>query len=158
MKKVYVNEIWTGDKEVIRGFIVVKKTIDEGLKTLFSERVQNNIQHLINNDPTKKDGFHFFTKFCQFVVYFQYDTKEVVIRNKTMKIGISIELMHFGTSGNVNDAFDYALKLRKSGWGDESRDKILELANQIKNDMKNPDFELAELEVKDAYDDLTTYL
>lgn len=158
MKTVYVNEIWMGDKEVVRGFMVVPKTIDEGLKILFSERVQNNIQHLMNTDPTKKDGFHFFTKFCQFVVYFQYDTKEVVVLGKTMKFGISIELMHFGSSGDVNDAFNYALKLRKSGWGDESRDKILELANQIKNDMKKDNFELAELEVKDSYDDLATYL
>ena len=158
MRTVYVNEIWLADKEVVRGFIVVNKTILEGLKTLFSERAQNNIKHLIMTEPTKSDGFHCFGKFCQFVVYFQYDAKEVLIGNTLTKIGITLEVLYFGTSDNVNDTFDYMLKLRKSGWGEESRDMILELAYQIKKEKHESHFEIAELKIKDPFDALTSYL
>lgn len=158
IKTIYVNEILLADKEVVRGFIVVNKTILENLKTLFTETVQNNIKYLIMTEPTKSDGFHFFSRFCQFVVCFQYDTKEVLLGTTLTKMGITIEVMYFGTSDNVNDTFDYMLKLRKSGWGEESRDKILEIAYQIKHDIHESHFEIAELKIKDHYNALSSYL
>jgi len=157
IRSLYVNEIWSADKEVVRGFIVVEKTIIENLRLLFDAKLQNGIKHLITTEPTKSDGFHFFTKFCQFVVYFQYDTKKVVIGNTLYQMGIAIEVMFFGTSDNVNDTFDYMLKLRKSGWGEESRDEILELAHQIKKDMHDVNFEIAELIIKDPYNSPSSY-
>lgn len=157
MRDVYVNEIWTADKEVVRGFIVLEKTIIENLKILFSERVQNNIKHLIATEPTKSDGFHFFSRFCQFVIYFQYDTKQVLIGNTLTMMGIAIEVMYFGTSDNVNDTFDYMLKLRRSGWGEESRRDILDIAYKIKKDMYESHFEIAELKIKDDWKDFSLY-
>jgi len=58
----------------------------------------------------------------------------------------------------IAGAIDYMLKLRKSGWGEESRDKILEMAYQIKKEMKKDNFEIAELKIKDPYDDPASYL
>lgn len=158
MRTVYVNEIWMADKEVVRGFMVIEKTIEEGMRMILSPILQNYIKLLISNQPTKKDGFHFFTEFCQFVVYFQYDTKEIILQNKKAIIGITIEVMYFGTSDNVNDTFDYMLKLRQSGWGEESRDEILELAYQIKKKMNKPSFEIAELLIRDSYNDPASYV
>ena len=158
MRTAYVNEIWLADKEVVRGFIVVEKTIVENLEILFDKTVQNKIIHLLMTEPTKSEGFHFFTRFCQFVVYFQYNTKKVLIGNELIKMGITIEVMYFGTSDNVNDTFDYMLKLRKSGWGEESRDNILEIAYQIKKDKYESHFEIAELKIKDHYNAFSSYL
>ncbi len=158
MRTVYVNEIWCADKEVVRGFIIVDKTIIENLETMFTQEKQNYIKHLITAEPTKSDGFHFFTRFCQFVVYFNYNTNKVLLGNTLVTIGITIEVMYFGTSPNVNDTFDYMLKLRQSGWGDESRDKILEIAHQIKKDQHESYFEIAELKIKDHYNAPSSYL
>jgi hypothetical protein len=159
MRTIYANEIWHGDKEVVRGFIVVPKTIEESIRTLFSDTTQGFIPALIHHEKTKiEGGFHFFTRFCQFVVFFNYDDKEVVINGKLMKMGISIEVMYFGTSDNPNDVFDYMLKLRQSGWGEDSRDKILEIAYQIKKDQHESHFEIAELKIKDPYNDFSSFL
>lgn len=148
MRTIYANEIWLGDKEVVRALVLIDKTIIEDMEILFSKTVQNNIKLLITNEPTKSDGFHFFTRVCQFVVYFQY-------RPLT---GISIELLYFGTSDNVNDTFDYMLKLRKAGWEDNTRDEILELAHKIKKEKHETWFEIAELKVKDPYNDINSYI
>jgi hypothetical protein len=157
MRTIYLNEIWYGDKEVVRGLIVVNKTIIEDLKIMFSEKEQNNIKYFIMTNPTKTDGFHFFTRCCQFVVYFQYDTKKVLIGNTLTQFGISIEVMYFGTSDNVNDVFDYMLKLRNSGWEEESREEIVRIAREIKSDYDKTWFEIAEIEVKDHYQSPSSY-
>lgn len=69
MRTIYVNETWGKDKEVVRGFIVVPKTIDECVTILFDERKQQIIKAAIKDERTEKaGGFHFFTRFCQFVV------------------------------------------------------------------------------------------
>lgn len=67
-------------------------------------------------------------------LYFNYSDKEVMLDNKPYKIGVSIEVLYFGTSDNINDTFDYMLKLRDSGWGEQDRDKILDIAREIKKD------------------------
>jgi hypothetical protein len=157
MRTIYLNEIWHGDKEVVRGLIVVNKTIIEDLEIMFSEKVQNNIKHLIMTDPTKTDGFHFFTRCCQFVVYFQYNTKKVLIGNTLTQLGISIEVMYFGTSDYVNDVFDYMLKLRNSGWEERSREEIVRIAREIKSDYDKTWFEIAEIEIKDHYQSPSSY-
>lgn len=152
MRTIFVNEIWCGDKEVARGLIVANQTVDESLKIMFSEQVRSNIDFLINNEPTKTDGFHFFTRCCQFVVYFQYNTQKVQLFGKIQELGRMIELMYFGTSDNPNDVFDYMLKLRKAGWEESTRDEILEIAYQIKKDQHESHFEIAELKVKEIRD------
>ena len=73
-------------------------------------------------------------------------------------MGFSIELMYFGTSDNVNDTFNYLLKSKKWGWREESRDEILRIAHQIKKNMYESHFEIAELKIKDHYNTLTLYL
>ena len=158
MKTVYVNQRYLKDKEAVRGFAVLDKTIDEDLKILFNPQLLDSINNLKNTEPTKRDGFHFFTTFCQFVVYFQYSTKKVLLNNKPHILRSTIEFLYFGTSDNINDAFDYMLKLRNAGWEYESREEILKLAYQIKDAIKNPDFEIAELIVKDRPGLLSSYL
>ena len=160
MRTVYVNEKLLGDREVVRGIIVANKTIKENIEMMFNKTLQRNIKYLMTTEKTKKEGgFHFFTKFCQFVVYFSYDDKDVVlpITGTVTKLGVSMEVMYFGTSDNPNDVFDYMLKLKESGWGEESRDDILKIAYQIKKDMYESHFEIAELEIKDHYSDTSLY-
>ncbi len=80
------------------------------------------------------------------------------IGGELITLGSSIELLYFGTSDNINDAFDYQIKLKHAGWEFETRDKILKLAIEIKEELKNPDFEIAELKVKDRSGLLSSYL
>ena len=159
MRTVYVNETYLKDKEVVRAFIVVPKTIEESIKILFDEKIQMAIPIYIQHQRTKAEGgFHFFTRFCQYVIYFNYDDTTVEVFGKPMKIGISIEVLYFGVSPNVNDAFDYVLKLRETGWGEKDRDEILKIAHQIKKDMPEQWFEIAEMKVKDPPNEITSYL
>jgi hypothetical protein len=157
MRTAYPNEIWNGDQEVVRALIVIDKSISENIPIIFTQEEQGKIIHLLNTEPYKNDGFHFFTRFCQFVVYFQYDTTEVTLFNSVKKMGFCIELMYFGTSDNVNDVFDYMLKLRKSGWEERSREGIIRIARQIKADMYASHFEIAELQIKDHVNDPDSY-
>lgn len=158
MKTVYVNEIWNGDKEVVRGLIVIDKTVAENLKLFFSQKVINNIGYLMENEPTKSEGFHLFGRFCQFVFYFQYNTTMVKIGNTLTIMGFSIEIMYFGTSDNPNDVFDYMLKLRNAGWEEQSREEIVRIAKEIKSDYDKPWFEIAEIEIKDHYQSPSSYM
>ena len=158
MVTVYVNEILKGDKEVVRGVMVLEKTVQQGLWTMFGNDMTNMIKLLKETEPVKSEGFHTFTKFCQFIVYFQYNAKKVSIGNKLIMLGSSIELLYFGTSDNINDAFDYQIKLKNAGWEFKTRDKILKLAREIKEELKNPYFEIAELKVKDRPGLLSSYL
>lgn len=77
---------------------------------------------------------------------------------KPQRVGISIELLNFGTSDNINDIFDYMVKLRNAGWDDQSREKIIKIAREIKKDMFETHFEIADLLVKDPPNNLSSYL
>ncbi len=159
MKTVYANDVWHGDHEVVRGLIVVPKTIDENMQILFDDKDRSIIEFAMTHEKTRQDGgFHLFKRFCQFVVYFGYDDTEVLIGDSLMKIGISIEVMYFGTSDNVNDVFDYMLKLRNAGWEEQSREEITKIAHEIKNDYDKTWFEIAELKVKDHYNSASSYI
>jgi hypothetical protein len=158
MVTLYVNEILSGDKEVVRGVMVLEKTVQQGLWTMFGEKLKNKINFLIESEPFKSEGFHTFTKFSQFVVYFQYNPQKVLIDNELIPLGSAIELLYFGTSDNINDAFDYQIKLKNAGWEFETRDEILKLAREIKEELKNPDYEIAELKIKDRPGLLSSYL
>ena len=147
MVTVYVNEVLKGDKEVIRGIMVLEKTVQQGLWTMFGTNVRDGINHLVNTNPSK--SLYTFTKFCQFVVYYQYNAKQVLLHGKLIRLGSTVELLYFGTCDNINDAFDYQIKLKNAGWEFEQRDEILKLAREIKEELKKPDFEIAELKIKD---------
>jgi hypothetical protein len=159
MKTVYVNQIWGKDHEVARCWIVVPKTIEECLTILFNETQQQLIKALIADERTDKaGGFHFFIRFCQFVVYFNYDATVVDILGEPHKIGISIELLSFNVSDDVDDVFKYMIKLRNAGWEERCREDITRIGQQIKNEMYNADFEIADMMVKDDPEDLSSYI
>jgi hypothetical protein len=159
MKTVYVNQIWGKDHEVARCWVVVPKTIDECLKILFNETQQQLITALMADERTDKvGGFHFFTRFCQFVVYFQYNATVVQLFGKPQKIGISIELLSFNVSDDVDDILKYLIKLRNAGWEENCREDIKRIGQKIKDEMYNADFEIADMRVKDHPDDLSSYM
>ena len=158
MKTVYVNQIWGKDHEVARCWIIVPKTIEECLTILFDETKQNLIKLLMADERTDKaGGFHFFTRFYQFVVYFNYNSTVVNILGSTLKIGISIELLSFNVSDDVDDILKYMIKLRNAGWEEQCREDITRIGQQIKNEMYNDDFEVADMRVKDDPYDLSSY-
>lgn len=130
-KQIFVNEL-IQNNDVIRYAIVGDKTIQKTMKKLYDDKVRNNLIALTQREPTKSDGFFIFSKFCQFVVYFQHRPP----------LGISIELMDFTNTPNINAAFEYLIELRSLGWDDKTRDKIQELAHEIK---KNENSEQAEI-------------
>ena len=159
MRIVYVNQIWGKDHEVARCWIVVPKTIDECLTILFNETQQMLIKGLIADERTDKaGGFHFFTRFCQFVVYFNYSSTMVKIFGEPRKIGISIELLSFNVSDDVDDIFKYLIKLRNAGWEENCTADIKRIGQQIKDEMYDSDFEVADMRVKDHPDDLNSYI
>lgn len=159
MRKAYVNEVWNGDKEVVRALIVIDKTIQEDFPILFDEKTQNILLSAMTHPKTiEQGGCHTFTRFCQFVVYFNYSKELVNLFGSVREMGISIELMYFGTSDNPNDVFDYMLKLRNAGWEEKSREEIIRIAREIKSDYDKTWFEIAEIEVKDHYESLSSYI
>jgi hypothetical protein len=159
MKTVYVNQIWGKDKEVARCWIIVPRTIDESLTVLFDETKQKIIKALMSDERTEKaGGFHFFTRFCQFVVYFNYDATIVQILGDPMKIGISIELLNFHVSDDVNDIFNYMLKLRDAGWEERCREDIIRIGREIKADIHQSHFEIADMRLKDDPEDINSYI
>ena len=158
MKTVYVNQIWGKDHEVARCWIIVPKTIEECLTILFDETNQKIIKALmLHEGADKAGGFHFFTRFCQFVVYFNYNSSVVNILGTPKKIGISIELLSFNVSDDVDDIFKYLIKLRNAGWEENCREDIKRIGQQIKDEMYNEDFEIANMVVKDPPDDLNSF-
>jgi hypothetical protein len=66
--------------------------------------------------------------------------------------------MYFGTSPNVNDAWDYMMKLKKAGWDYETQLKILDIAQEIRKDVNESHFEIAELIIKDSINDISSFL
>jgi len=159
MRTVFVNEIWGKDKEVARGFIVVPKTINESMSILFSETKQQFIKAMMSHERIEKEGgFHVIERFCQFVVFLNYNASYIQFLGKPQRIGISIELLNFGTSDDVNDIFNYMLKLRNEGWEEQSRERIIGIGRDIKKDMSEPHFEIADLIVKDPPDKISSYL
>ena len=150
MRKAFVNEIWHGDKEVVRALVLRDKTIQEDFPILFDDKTQRILlASMAHPKATELGGCHTFLRFCQFVVYFNYSKKLVDLFGTLKEIGISIELMYFGTSDNPNDVFDYMLKLREAQWGEESREEIIRIAREIKSDYDKTWFEIAEIEIKD---------
>ncbi len=159
MRTAYVDKVWLKDKEVVRGIVVAQETIDDSLETIFDKKERHIIQFLSSHENTKANGgFHLVTRFCQFVVLFNHSHQEVIIDGEPFKLGITIELMHFGTSDNVNDIFDYNLKLRGKEWEEGTREEIIIFAREIKNDYDKTWFEIAELKSKDFPDKLTSFL
>ena len=159
MRTAFVNLIWNGDKEVVRALIIVDKTIKEVFPILFDEKTQQILlSAMLHPNTIKEGGCHTFTRFCQFVVYFNYNKKKVNLFGELREIGISMELMYFGTSDNVNDVFDYMLKLRNAGWEEKSREDIIKIAREIKSDYDKTWFEIAELEIKDHYQSRSSYI
>lgn len=158
MKTVYVNDTWHGDMEVVRALIVVDKTIQEDFPILFDEKAQRILlSEMASPNTIEQGGCHTFTRFCQFVVYFNYNKTLVNLFGSIREIGISIELLYFGTSDNPNDVFDYMLKLRDAGWEERSREEIIRIAHEIKSDYDKPRFEIAEIAVKDHYESPSSY-
>ena len=152
MKIVFVNDVWHGDKEVVRALIVMNKTIMKDFPILYDENTQLKLLSAMAHPITfKAGGYHTFTRFCQFVVYFNYNKTLVNLLGSIREIGVSIELMYFGTSDNVNDVFDYMLKLRNEGWEEGSREEIIKIALEIKSDYDKPWFEIAELNTSEHH-------
>ena len=159
MKTAYVNDIWHGDMEVVRALIVLEKTIKEDFPILFDAITQNILLAAMKHPNTiKENGCHTFTRFCQFVVYFNYNKTLVNLNGGINEVGISIELLYFGTSDNPNDVFDYMLKLRNAGWEEQSREKIIQIANEIKSDYDKTWLEIAEIKIKDHWESPSSYI
>ena len=121
MIQIFVNEIIEKANGGRTGLVVSNDTIAEDMPILYDEKVQQGIKHFIQNPPNP-EGFHMFSKFCQLIVLFKWDTK----------IGASITLTDY--DNNVDNALDEYLKLAQKEWAIEDRNTIMEIFEEVRND------------------------
>ena len=121
MKQIFVNTV-IENENIIRGLAVLNETVHEDLAIIYPKQmVAYYKQKEIEN--SSKD-FYGFDRFCQFVIYLSY-------RNG---LGYALEILDFNNVNNVNAAFDYMLSLRKLGWEEIDRERIVKIYQEIKQD------------------------
>ncbi|NII25473.1 hypothetical protein HB364_10295 [Pseudoflavitalea sp. X16] len=130
MKKIFINYIHT-DNGVDHGIAALNKTVIENMPIVFSPTVENNLKVIISNNPGQ--SFYSFTRFCQYVMYFQYQP------------GLGITLKFSDFKNDIDLALDEYSTLGGKQWKKEDRDKIMKIFEDIRN---NPT-ELAEFVIKD---------
>ena len=119
------------DGETIHGIAAWDKTVEENLNIILrNDKALEGIKHLIKNS---KDPFYTFTRFCQFVVYIQYQPI----------LGLSMVLTDF--KNNTDAALEHYQELRDKDWNKSDVDKILSIFQDIQNDKTN----IAKLVTKD---------
>lgn len=115
MKKIYINNTSFAHGCTIHS-VIVPQTLEKTIGVVLSEKVINNLYHIIKQDPSK--SFHFYTLFCQFIFSFEY----------TDEMGITLKFLEFG---NIDEALDYYLKMKMEGANIEDINKVSELAQKI---------------------------
>jgi len=128
--QIFINHI-EKEGETIHGIAAWNKTVEENLNIIFrNDKALDGIRYLIK---TSKDPFYTFARFCQFVVYIQYQPF----------LGLSMKLTDF--KNDTDAALEYYKDLRDKNWNKSDTDKIMEIFEDIKNDKKN----IARLVIKD---------
>jgi hypothetical protein len=118
MENIFVNKILE-ENNVIRGIAVWDDTILKNIHILFKgDKVLQHILNLINNPP--EEGFHFYDKFCQFIVSVE----------RHPNLGLIMEFMDY--QDNDDTALDSYLTMKEKEWPQKEREDIMELYHHIK--------------------------
>ncbi len=128
--EIFINHI-EKEGETIHGIAAWDKTVEQNLNIIFrNDKALDGIRYLIK---TSKDPFYTFTRFCQFVVYIQYQPI----------LGLLMKLSDF--KNDTDAALEYYKDLRENEWNKADVDKILSIFQDIQNDRTN----IAKLVTKD---------
>lgn len=144
MKSVYVNEIVEMSTNVTYGMAVINKTIEEDLQIIFEPKIAIAILHMAK-DHSHEGGVNLFTKFCQYVVL-------VCIQIVPVFDG---SINFIDCHNDVDAALDEYLSYTKNNWLPQQKAEFMKQFQEIQN---NPPKELAQMIIKDAVNDLTSYL
>lgn len=120
--EIFINHI-EKEGETIHGIAAWNKTVEENLNIIFrGDKALHDLKFLIKN---LKEPFYTFARFCQFVVYIQYQPV----------LGLTMVLTDF--KNDTDAALDYYKQLREKDWNKADVDKILSIFQEIQNDKTN---------------------
>jgi hypothetical protein len=114
---IFVNDI-IDDNGVTHGIAVWNKTVLKNINLIYSGNKLTKILSLIENPP--KEGFYFFDKFCQYVVFV----------HQQPVLGLSMKFTDFQNNDDL--ALDEYLLLKEKQWQQHDREKIMQLFHDIK--------------------------
>ena len=117
MTDIFVNDI-VEDNGIIHGLAVLNNTVLKNINLIYSSNKLTDILALIKNPP--KEGFYFFDKFCQYVVFVQQQPV----------LGLSMKFTDFQNNDDL--ALDEYLVLKEKQWQQQDREKIMQLFHDIK--------------------------
>ena len=128
--EIFINHL-ENEGVIQHGIAALDKTVEENLNIIFNNnQTLSGIKQLIK---TSNLPFYTFTRFCQFVVYIQFEPV----------LGLSMKLTDF--KNNTDAALEYYNDLMDNNWNKSDRDKILKIFSDIKKDKENT----AKLVIKD---------
>ena len=129
VQQIPVNEI-IEQEGVIHGLVVLDKTAKEVLPIIFTK---NQLLGMVGKMQTKNEPFYTFSRYCQYVVYTQFDPV----------LAFTIKISDY--SNNLDIALDEYSVLKNKGWLQSDRDNIMKVFQNIKD---NPN-EKAEMVISD---------
>jgi hypothetical protein len=129
MKPIYVNHI-IEQNGITHGIAALDKTVLEDIDLIYTGKMLQVVKQLIST--VTAEPFYFFDRFCQFVIYLQYQPV----------LGLSLKVSDY--HNDVNAALDEYNILSANQWQKKDRDKILQLFQEIQKSN-----EVAEMIIKD---------
>lgn len=121
MKPIYVNNTYTQDN-LFNGVAVLDKTVWKNLKNIYPDHIYQALKQKVNSG---KEPFYSYDKYCQFVIYLQYQPV----------LGLSLKFIDF--YNNTDYALDEYNLLKEIGWTAPEIEKIMKLFTEIKEN--NPE-------------------
>lgn len=119
--KIYVNEI-IHEGIITHGIVVLKSTIYEDIDIIYKGKIKDFLISMIKNS---KEAFYSFDRFCQYVIYLQFQPI----------LGLSIKISDF--KNDTDAALDEYMSLRIKDWLKKDTDIIMKIFQEIKNDKTN---------------------
>lgn len=144
MKTVYVNEIVEMSDNVTYGLAVIDKTVQEDLPIIFEPKIVQNLLFMAK-EHAHHGGVNLITKFCQYIVIVQI---QVVPK-------FNGSLNFIDCHNNLDAALDEYLAYTKNEWHLKQKEDFMKNFQAIQD---NPPKELAQMVIKDAANDLNSYL
>jgi hypothetical protein len=122
VKQVLVNEI-IEQNGITHGLVVWESTVNKSMELMFKGDgfILKNIEHFKKNLPDPS-GFHFITRYCQFVVYYEYHP----FTGSAMKVS--------DFAYNIDDALDEYIRLAEKEWKIEDRESLMKSFQKIQED------------------------
>ena len=134
MKKIFINSI-VEQNGVTHGMAVVDKTIKENFQIVYTEgQIRGLAGYMQQNNGTVP--FYSFDRFCQYIIYLQF---------QPFGVGFSMKITDF--KNDIDLALGEYSELKEKGWLQSDRDKIMQIFQEIQKDPES----VAEMVLKDPF-------